>query len=231
MAFLIYYFLYFIDYLGVLIFLRLLTKIKSHIKIEFSVNLNLKRVKNMGRVIIASRSENLSSTIRTIVVRDGYEVAAVVTGQYDLMRQAKALSPNIIIIDGDLNLEISLVEMLLMEQQGVLLVGKSFQKSYYQQSPYLEFCEKPIQPSLLLMTLRLLTKYTKTVRQLESKISKLEQRQKTDKLIQEAKRALQQYENMSEDEAHRYIQRRSMELRVSKLEFANRIIKRFEKKA
>ena len=50
------------------------------------------------------------------------------------------------------------------------------------------------------------------------------------KIIRAAKRALQQHQNMTEDEAHRYIQKRSMELRISKLEFAKRILKIYQKK-
>ena len=34
---------------------------------------------------------------------------------------------------------------------------------------------------------------------------------------------------MTEDEAHRYIQKRSMELRISKLELAERILKSYKK--
>ena len=58
---------------------------------------------------------------------------------------------------------------------------------------------------------------------------KLEQAQKTEKTIRLAKRALQQNQNMTEDEAHRYIQKRSMELRISKLELAERILKSYKK--
>lgn len=52
-----------------------------------------------------------------------------------------------------------------------------------------------------------------------------------DKAIRLAKRALQQNENMTEDEAHRYIQKRSMELRISKLELSERILKSYQKKS
>ena len=53
-------------------------------------------------------------------------------------------------------------------------------------------------------------------------MNQLEKAQQTEKIIRLAKRALQQHQNMTEDEAHRYIQKRSMELRISKLEFAQK---------
>ena len=60
--------------------------------------------------------------------------------------------------------------------------------------------------------------------------TQLEKAQQAEKIIRAAKRALQQHQNMTEDEAHRYIQKRSMELRISKLEFAKRILKIYQKK-
>ncbi|MBQ8992878.1 MAG: ANTAR domain-containing protein, partial [Turicibacter sp.] len=74
-------------------------------------------------------------------------------------------------------------------------------------------------------------KYGQTVKQLESKVNQLEKAQQTEKIIRAAKRTLQQHQNMTEDEAHRYIQKRSMELRISKLEFAQRILKIYQKKS
>jgi len=193
---------------------------------------SVKGYKNMTRVIIASKSEKLIAMLRGLLVGNGYEVVTVVSDRYDLKRQVKALVPNVVILDEELVLgDISLVETFSFEQQAVLFVGKNYQRAYYQQSPYLEFCEKPVQPNVLLMTLRMLTKYTDTVKLLESKINQLEKKQKIEKKIQMAKRELQLHQNMSENEAHQYIQKRSMELRISKEEFATRILKRFEKKA
>lgn len=183
------------------------------------------------RVIIASQSEKLISSIRSQIVGSGYEVVGICADGYELIRRTKALSPEVVIIDEELTgmSILSLVETLVFERQAVLLMGKSYQKSYYRQNPYFEFCEKPVQPMVLLTMLRMLTKYGQTVRQLESKVNQLEQAQRTEKTIRLAKRALQQHENMSEDDAHRYIQKRSMELRISKLELAERILKSYEK--
>ena len=183
------------------------------------------------RIIIASQSERLVSTIRSQVTSSGYEVVGITTDGYDLIRRSKALAPEVVIVDEDLPgmSIVSLVETLIHERQAVLLLGMSYQKFYYRQDPYFEFCEKPVQSIVLSTMLRVLTKYGQTVRQLESKVNELEQAQKTEKTIRLAKRALQQNQNMTEDEAHRYIQKRSMELRISKLELAERILKSYKK--
>ncbi|MDO5792889.1 MAG: ANTAR domain-containing protein [Turicibacter sp.] len=183
------------------------------------------------RVIIASQSDKLVSLIRSQVTGSGYEVVGISTDGYDLIRRSKALSPEVVIVDEDLPgmSIISLVETLIHERQAVLLIGKSYQKFYYRQDPYFEFCEKPIQTIVLVTMLRVLSKYGQTVRQLESKVNQLEKEKRTEKAIRLAKRVLQQHENMTEDEAHRYIQKRSMELRISKLELSERIIKSYKK--
>lgn len=185
------------------------------------------------RIIIASQSEKVLSVVRSQVLNLGYEVIGISTDGYDLIRRSKSLSPEVVIVDEDLPGIgiITLVETLIHEQQAVLLLGKSYQKFYYAQNPYFEFCEKPLQPIVLSTMLRILMKYGQTVRQLESKVNQLEKAQQTEKIIRAAKRALQQHQNMTEDEAHHYIQRRSMELRISKLEFAQRILKMYQKKS
>ncbi len=184
------------------------------------------------RIMIASQSEKLVSSIRSQVTSSGYEVVGMASNGYDLIRRCKALAPAVVIVDEELPgmSVISLVEILIQQRQAVLLVGMSYQKFYYRQDPYFEFCEKPVQPGVLLTMLRVLVKYGQTVRQLESKVNHLEKLQKEEKTIRLAKRALQQNERMSEDEAHRYIQKRSMELRISKLEVAEIILKKVRKK-
>ena len=103
------------------------------------------------RVIIASQSDKLVSSIRSQVTGNGYEVVGISTDGYDLIRRSKALSPQVVIVDEDLPgmSIISLVETLIHERQAVLLIGKSYQKFYYRQDPYFEFCEKPIQTIVL----------------------------------------------------------------------------------
>ena len=87
------------------------------------------------RIIIASQSERLVSTIRSQVTSSGYEVVGITTDGYDLIRRSKALAPEVVIVDEDLPgmSIVSLVETLIHERQAVLLLGKSYQKFYYRQ--------------------------------------------------------------------------------------------------
>ena len=182
----------------------------------------------MGRVILTTKSKKLISTIKPHLTSAGYEIVAITDNQYELSRLIRAWSPQIVIIDEEAAIHgLSFIESLIFEQQVVLLIGMAYQRNYFQQSPYLEFCDKPIQPGILLMTLRMLSKYTVTVKQLESKITKMEEKQKNDRLIAQAKRKLQLQKGYSEEDSHQYLQKRSMELRISKVELASRILKNF----
>jgi len=183
------------------------------------------------KVIIATNSETLIAAIRPRIVNCGLMIAGISTNSYELLRMSKALAPTLIIIDDELeggNL-IPVVESLTFDRHAVILLGKSYQHAYYQPSPYLEFSNKPVQLSLLEATIRLLVKYTDSLRLLESKVEHYEQKQKTDQQVRLAKRLLQQQKQMSEEDAHRYIQKTSMEQRISKLECAEKIIQQFGK--
>ncbi|MCL1948639.1 MAG: ANTAR domain-containing protein [Turicibacter sp.] len=186
----------------------------------------------MSKVLIASKSAKLLAGLKPHIQSAGFEIAAVTDNQYELSRLIRAWSPQIVIIDEEVTtIGVSFIESLVFDQQTVLLIGKAHKRGYFQPSPYLEFCDKPVQPSVLLMTLRMLSKYAQTVRQLESKITKLEEQHKNEKLIGQAKRSLQQNRGLSEEEAHQYLQKRSMELRIGKVELAKRILQLFSKKA
>lgn len=183
------------------------------------------------KVIIASNSEKLIAAIRPRLVNCGLMVAAVATNSYELLRLSKALSPTLVVIDDDLeggNLA-PVIETITLERQAVILLGRSYRESYYQPSPYLEFSNKPVQLALLETTIRLLVKYTHSLRLLENKVEHYEQKQKTDQKVRMAKEILQTKKQMSEEDAHRYIQKTSMEQRISKLECAEKIIQQFGK--
>lgn len=184
----------------------------------------------MARIIIAAPKKQIP-LLRQPLIGAGNDVLLATTDLYELRRQAKSLRPDALVIDAELEGSIKhIVESFLEEHQSLLIVGMAFHRSYFRQSPYLEFIEKPIHQGLLSMTLKMLVKYSRTVRTLEHKVNKLETMQRNEKVINQAKRALQQHDGFTEGQAHQYLQKRSMELRISKAELADRIIKRFGKK-
>jgi len=192
---------------------------------------SIREGKDVARIVLAAKSMKLVMSLRPHLVSAGFEIVAITDNQYELSRQIKAWSPEIVMIDDEIStIGISFIESLIFDQQAVLLLGQPHKRGYYQPSPYLELCDKPVQPNMLLMTLRMLEKYAATVKRLETKITRLEEQQKNLKLVAQAKRHLQVNHNMPEEEAHQYLTKRSMELRISKAELAKRILKNFAEK-
>ena len=186
-----------------------------------------------SKVIIASHNATFVSGLRSRLNAQGFEVAAVCLDSYDLLRRSRALHPDVIILDEALPGidSVTLVEALIFEKQNIVVIGKSYQKSFYQQQTCLEFIEKPVQMSVLVTVLRMITKYGQTVKKLETRVDKLEKKQQQDKVVSKAKRLLQSEEGYTEVEAHEYLQKRSMELRISKSELAKRLLNHYETKS
>ncbi len=97
-----------------------------------------------------------------------------------------------------------------MEQAGVLVVAK------------------PVNPALFAQTCRLASASRKRMLGLQSENVRLQQKIEEIRLVDRAKCVLIQYLNMSEPQAHRYIEKQAMDLRLSKLEVAENILKTYE---
>ena len=180
----------------------------------------------MARILIGAVSEKLVMNLRQLLSANGHTVLAASSNEFDLSRQVLAQAPDVVVIDEKLGASCAaLVDRLTQARQGVLFLGKAYQQNFFQTSPYLAICQKPVQPTIFLTTLDLLHKYTIAMKALETKIDRLENSQKEEKIMRQAKNYLQKQDGMSEPEAHRYLQTRSMELRISKLELAKRLIK------
>jgi response regulator NasT len=88
---------------------------------------------------------------------------------------------------------------------------------------------KPIVRQMFLQTLKLANAMRRRLTGLRSENSKLQQKIEEIKLVDRAKCALIQYLNMGEQQAHRYIEKQAMDLRSSRRDVAERIIKTYEK--
>lgn len=80
---------------------------------------------------------------------------------------------------------------------------------------------KPVNPHLVMQALSVL-------RVTRSKVQKLEEKLSETRIVDRAKWALIQTLQMSEKQAHRFIEKQAMDLRISKREVAENIIKTYE---
>ena len=87
---------------------------------------------------------------------------------------------------------------------------------------------KPLSKQLFFQTLRLMSASRSRMQMLQSENSYLKNKIDEMKLINRAKFTLMQYLNMTEPMAHRYIEKRAMDMRLSKREIAENILKTYE---
>lgn len=87
---------------------------------------------------------------------------------------------------------------------------------------------KPTTVPIVSQTLRLLCATRERLRQMEAKQATVEEKIQEIRLINRAKWVLIQCLHMTEDEAHRHIEKQSMDLRVSKREAAENIIRTYK---
>lgn len=88
---------------------------------------------------------------------------------------------------------------------------------------------KPVSPEFFYQAVKLLIASRKRVRVLETENMKLQKKIEEIRLIDRAKCILIQYLQMTEQQAHKYIEKQAMNLRQSKLQMAESILKTYER--
>jgi response regulator NasT len=87
---------------------------------------------------------------------------------------------------------------------------------------------KPISPEFFYQAIKLLIASRRRLIKLENENNKLQNKIEEIRLVDRAKCVLIQYLSMSEDEAHRHIEKQAMDLRLSRKKVAERILIRYE---
>ena len=87
---------------------------------------------------------------------------------------------------------------------------------------------KPTNRQMVAQNLRILCATRERIRQMQAKQATVEEKIKEIRLVNRAKWLLIECLNMTEAEAHRYIEKQAMDLRISKREAAENIIKTYK---
>jgi response regulator NasT len=87
---------------------------------------------------------------------------------------------------------------------------------------------KPVSPEFFYQAVKLLSASRRRVMTLESENQKLQKKISEMRLVDRAKCILIQYLNMTEQQAHRYIEKQAMDLRQSRVVTAENILKTYE---
>lgn len=187
------------------------------------------------RVLLISSSKNFSANIINALAHEPYEVSTI-----DTIQKAKRLvidhDYDILIINApvvdDFGIEFAIDEAL-KDISGILIfVSAKFEAEiYYKTYQYgILTLVKPSTYGILLQSLRLLSSSQMKKEMLYEKKNDFKSRLEEIKIINTAKLLLIEHKQISEDEAHKYIEKKAMDFRVSKIKIANEIIREYYKK-
>ena len=188
----------------------------------------------MENVLVVSKTEKGISVIMELLYHNSYsEIIALQSGG-DARRLLLERSFDLCIINAPLGDEFGdalAVDIVSKSAcQVVLIVSNSV---FEQISSEVELAgvltiSKPVDKNVFWNSLKLAKASYYKMSMLKEENEKLQERIKEIRLVDRAKCILIEYLKMTEPEAHRYIERQAMDLRITKLAVAERILKTYE---
>jgi response regulator NasT len=187
------------------------------------------------RILLISSSKSFSLGISNALMHESYEIEMI-----DSISKAKRKvldkDFDIIIINSpvidDFGLDFA-IEEAITNVSGILMFVKPEVESeiYYKTYQYgILTLTKPSTKSILLQSLRLLGSAIAKREQIYNKPKNINEKLEEIKIINTAKLLLIEHEKLTEDEAHKYLERKAMDFRQSKIKIAKNIIDEYYKK-
>lgn len=186
------------------------------------------------RVIIGSSNEKVSGQLGQLLIENGINVIGETKDGYELLRRVHMVYPDLVIVDFNMKglsgHEIS--EVLVSEKicPVVALIGTS-ELQYFvnlSQEPTFAPLVKPCNKQMLLNTVSLLVKTSKSIYKLENEVTDLKSHHDKKEIVNKAKKLLMENMQLTEEEAHRRIQKQSMDKGLSMIKIAEAIIIMYE---
>lgn len=175
----------------------------------------------IGRgVIVATGKFEASEKIKNILVEGGYEVLSVCKSGNEVIRMALQYSPSLIILSYKLSdtTAMEVYNSLAGTCDFLVMINESY-LSILDDSFDVFYLTNPLSKSVLLNSVNMIFQSRKRIFKLQEKVEKLEVKFEERKILDKAKGILMSREGVTEMEAFRIIQKRSMDTgkRMSKI--------------
>lgn len=186
-------------------------------------------------VLLVSASEKFNASMMPLLPVTDYWPVTVAKSIGEARRRMVDESYDIVIINSPLPDDFGTrfaIHACANSNAGVLLLVKN---SLYEDVdakvlPYgVVTLSMPTNHQMVSQSLRVLCAIRERLRQVEAKQTSLEERMREIRMVNQAKWRLIECLNMTEADAHRYIEKQAMDLRVPKREVAESIIKTYPK--
>lgn len=185
------------------------------------------------KVLIVSESDTFFDNISSILPREQFFPIIHANNGGEARRQLLENDANLLLIDCPLTDEhgVMFAENFSDSNMGILLLVNA--------DMYDEVCSKveeqgivtlpkPNSPQMFYMAVKMLASMTFRLEKLEEKNRSLQEKMADIRTVNKAKWLLIENKKMTESEAHHYIEKKSMDERLSRREAAERIIEKLE---
>ena len=185
-------------------------------------------------VLIVTASDSFTNNIMPLLPMTDYWPVTTARSVGEARRRIVDTAFDIVLINAPLPDDFGMhlaIDICGNSGAGVLLLVKSdhFNDIYSKVVSYgVITLSKPTNMQMVAQNLRILCATRERMRQMEAKQATVEEKIEEIRLVNRAKWLLIECLSMTEPEAHRYIEKQSMDLRISKREAAENIIKTYK---
>lgn len=186
-----------------------------------------------GGILIVCSKPELVKELRTLMLQQGYTAAEYALSANEARRKIDFFEPELILVNAPLQDELGIELVLDIAEKtdaGIVILSKHEhleEMQYRLEKVGALILPKPINKTTLLQTARFAAQSRKSLKGLKLQNDDLEKKIQDRKIIEKAKWILVDKMNMTEPQAHRYIQKRAMDTRASQIKVAEEIISSF----
>ncbi len=168
-------------------------------------------------ILVSARSSEFVGKLRQVLEQAFFNITDTCVSGSETLRKVRIYQPDLLVVDYDLGdmTGFQVAEVVINGGMcSVILLANQMQKDYseqYFEYPYLICLGKPINKAVLLNSVEIALKSRKGLRSLENEIERLKEDINTRKSIGKAKGIMMDKLGLSEEEAYKRLQKRSMD--------------------
>ncbi len=186
--------------------------------------------RTQSRVVIAEDEALIRLDLKEMLEEDGYAVVGEAGDGEAAIRLAQELRPDLVITDIKMPVldGLSAAERIAAERIAPVVILTAFSQRELveraREAGAMAYLVKPFNKTDLVPAIEMATSRYAELSALESEVSDLQERLETRKLVEQAKGLLQSRHGMSEPEAFRWIQKNSMDRRLTMRKVAETVV-------
>ena len=185
------------------------------------------------RVLIAGANDRTFDSLRELLPPDSYEAPLRAGSAGEVKRMLLETDVDLVILNAPLRDEFGTQLALNLSRDNLcvlmLVPAESFDAVCYKvEDEGILTLSKPVSRSGLLGAIKLLTAMRGKLRKLDRQNQALQEKMQDIRTVNRAKWLLIEIKRMTENEAHYYIEKRAMDMRLSRREVAENIIRTYD---